>query len=372
MTRNTTKETIEEIRKNISRTSVIAIAVSEYEHLSYLDGPTLDLDMVREIFTENSSVSLFQDQFYGLLNPTTYDFREIITNYSMGRSARGDILVLYFSGHGAVIGATDFGFCLRDTATRKDGSGILALSVVSFIDVVQTLSAADVLPIFIIDACFSSSTAPQGSSSVSSAMQDSLHRYHAGSYGLLASSSPDDLSFDSGFGGLFTRALHSIVINGLEDDVGRHLPLLTLSDLSSPLQSYLAEAGYPLPRSYLGPDLPRTPIAKNAKFQPNSETFTPYMKNIVGYLWNNNNPKEASISEFINLGPGAYANHSKLSYPPWELLEDGSSNSVRRLTERGKKFAKGERQIPRRIIKDPISWEWVADPDTDLIFISDI
>ena len=116
----------------------------------------------------------------------------------------------------------------------------------SFLDVVRTLSAADILPVFIIDACFSSATAPQGSGSVTSAMQDSLLRNLAGSYGLLASSSPDDLSFDTEFGRLFTRALHSIVMNGLEDDVGKHLPLLTLSDLSSPLQERLAQVGHPL------------------------------------------------------------------------------------------------------------------------------
>jgi len=367
------QKTIEEIRENIHRTSVMVVSVSEYEHLPYIGGPAQDLNMVGEIFVDIPEISIYQDRFLALQNPSSYEFRECLINYSLGRSARGDILILYFAGHGAITRSTNFAFCLRDTATRRDGSGVLPLSAVDFVDVVQTLSAADVFPVFIIDACFSSATSPQNYNSVAASMQDSLHRYIAGSYALLASSSPDNVSFDTVFGGVFTRAFHSIVLNGLDDEINRHLPLLTLLNISSPLQDQLVKEGYPLSRCYIGPDLPYVPIARNIRYQPDSEAFVPYMKEIIIFLWNNGDPREAKISEFIDeIGPGAYANHSKLSLSPWNLVEDGSGKSVRKLTSRGERFAKGEIMIPRKIIKNSNVRDWIADPDTEMIRISDI
>jgi hypothetical protein len=35
-------------------------------------------------------------------------------------------------------------------------------------------------------------------------------------------------------------------------------------------------------------------------------------------------------------------------------------------------FINGELAIPKRIIKEPLTWEWIADPDAEMVFISDI
>jgi len=367
------QDLIEEIRKNISRTYVFAVAVSDYDHLPYLGGPTQDLELVRNIFAKNPSASIYQARYVSLLNPTVEVFRETILNFSLARSARGDILILYFSGHGAVLGNNSFGFCLRDTAVKPDGHGILPLSIVSFIDVVQTLSSVDVFPVFIIDTCFSGATAPQGINTVTAVMQDSLQTHLAGSYALLASSSADTLSFDSAFGGVFTRALHSILVNGFSDDTGKHLPFITLDNLEMPLQDRLTQNGHPLSRFHVGPGLPRIPIAKNSKFRPDTESFVPYMKRIIEYIWNDGNPREIQIQELLNrVGAGAYGNHSKLSRVHWELLEDGANNSTRRLTERGKLFAQGELRIPKQIIRDSVSWDWIPSPETDWVLISEL
>jgi hypothetical protein len=367
------EESIEEIYDNIARTYVLVAAISEYEHMPYLGGPAEDIRMAREIFVDIPEISIYQDRYKELFNPSSYDFRETIINFSLARSARGDILIVYFSGHGAITGFNNFVFCLRDTAARSDDSGVLPLSSVNFRDVVQTLTSADVLPIFIIDACFSSSASPYNYQMITSAMQDTLHRNISGAYGLLASTSPESASFDTAFGGVFTRKLHSLVINGLDDDTNRHLPLLTLQNITSPLQNELATAGFPLSRSYLGPDLPFVPISRNPGYEPDSESFSPYMAKIVHYLWNEGKPREAKISEFVeNIGPGAYANHSKLSLKPWDLLKDCEQNSFRELTVKGKQFAKGELSIPRRIIKNTERKEWVPDPETDYVSISEI
>ena len=72
------------------------------------------------------------------------------------------------------------------------------------------------------------------------------------------------------------------------------------------------------------------------------------------------------------MGRGAYSNHSKLSLTPWDLLQDGQSRSHRILNERGVQFAQGNLAIPRHIIKDPSTWEWVADPEAEMVLITDV
>jgi hypothetical protein len=104
-----------------------------------------------------------------------------------------------------------------------------------------------------------------------------------------------------------------------------------------------------------------------------TERFSPYLKRIIQHLWNDGDPREASISEFLeHIGAGAYGNHSKLCLAPWRLVEKGEASSVRRLTERGISFAKGELQIPHIILKDPESQEWAPHPETEMLFVTDI
>jgi len=371
--RYTTRNEQDDIRVNINHTSVIAVAVSEYATLRKLVGTRHDLKMIGEVFRNNNQVSLYQTRYVSLSNPTVNQFRKAILEYAMSRSARGDILVFYFSGHGTIMGTNEFAFCLKDTSFGVDESKILSLSTVNFREVVQTLSAVDVFPVFIIDACFSGVTAPQGTVSVTGQMHDFLRTYFAGSYALLASTSLDTQSFETAFGGFFTRALHSIALNGLENETGRHMPFLTPETLSSPLQEQLAKDGHPLSRCYIGPDMPAVAIAKNSKFRPDTERFVPYMRRIVEYAWNNGKPLHVTNDELLeHVGRGAYANHSKLSLKPWGLLEDGRDNSIRVLTERGLLFAKGELKIPELIIRDAVTWEWIPAPDSKMITIQEL
>lgn len=103
------------------------------------------------------------------------------------------------------------------------------------------------------------------------------------------------------------------------------------------------------------------------------ENFTGYMKRIIEYLWNEGTLREATIQEIReNVGLGAYGNHNKLSLSPWDLLANGNQPRTRRLTGRGLLFAQGVVKIPRRIIKNPITGEWMADPNSPMISITEI
>jgi len=368
------QSSIEEARRSLGRTTVFAVGVSSYTYLEPLPGAAKDLKLMREMFLNKKGYGVYSpSQFREFANPTIEEVRTAILEYAYARSARGDIAVFYFSGHGCVVGASDFGFCLADSMVNLDGVSILPLSILSFRDIVQTLSSVDIHPVFIIDACFSGSTAQTFRTNINAVLQDDLHTYAAGSYGLLCLSNAETPSVDTDDGGVFTKAICSIVSEGLSDQRQRHWPFLTIRGIRSPLQEKLTREGYPLPRCYVGPDLPEIPIAKNKLFKPQSEYFAPYMRRIIEYIWNKGTLREVTIAQLRDVeGLGAYGNHRKLSYAPWALLEDGQRKRSRRLTRKGERFARGKVRIPERIIKDPVSWKWVAAPGTKRILITDI
>lgn len=364
---------IDQARQILDRTTIIAVTVSQYSHLPRLPGAGKDLRHIKNALITGDTAIYGQPQFIALENQTVEQARQAVLKYAYSRSAHGDVLMFYFSGHGCIIGDNDFGFCLTDTMLSAESKIILPLSVLSFREVVQTLSIHDVHPVFIIDACFSGATARTIVPSIGAIMDHELYVQVAGSYGLLCSSSADTTSIDTNNGGVFTNALCSIVSEGLSDRQQRHWPFVTMRGLASPLQDRLAHEGYSLPKCYIGPDLPEVPIAKNASYKPQSEYFSPQMRKVIEHLWNNGSPREATGSELGRIaGAGAYANHSKLSLQPWNLLEDGHTRSSRRLTRRGKQFAQGKIAIPKRIIKDPITWKWIAVRKTERLSIDEV
>ncbi len=366
------QSTIEKASLNLDRTTVFAIGVSSYAQLSPLPGVSKDMKLIKRLFLDKKTGVYKPSQFFEFVNPTVEAVRSAILKYCYGRSARGDILIFYFSGHGCVIGAGNFGFCMTDTKMGFEQEGILPLSVLGFREVIQTLAAVDVHPVFIIDACFSGATA-HTLSRIHEAMEDDLHRHAAGSYGFLCSSHSDTASIDTNEGGAFTKSFCAIVTAGLDDNYQRHWPILTIKSIGLPLRERLEREGYPLPRCYTGPQLPEIPLAKNIRFRPQSEYFAPYMKRIIEHMWNKGQPREVTVTEIRNeLGTGAYANHSKLELLPWSLVEKDRSTSSRRLTKKGKRFAQDKERIPDRIIKEPVSWKWIAAPDAGLIRISDV
>jgi hypothetical protein len=364
---------IDELLDNRSRTTVMAACVCAYDELRILEGPSFDLDLMENIFISNKDISIYDEkQFVPLENPTANDFREAILSYVHSLSARGDILLLYFSGHGAVLQNGGFAFCFSDTRCGYEGGGVYPLSIVSFQDVISTLASVDVHPIFIIDACFSGVTAPQGYSNVSSSMQTELE-YLSNSYGLLSAASSVSTAIDTSSGGVFTQVLSTLLCNGLSEEPLRQFPLLTLNHISSPLQDELTKLGQPLPRYQVGRLCPPIPLSRNLKFRPDAISFSPIMKRIVELLWNSADVMELTKANIgKKIGQGAYANHNKLSLPPWALVEDGDAPKTRRLTSKGKSFASSEVKIPKKIIRDPLSGRWIPAPGSERVLISDI
>lgn len=368
------QEQVTEARKNIGITTIFTVGVSEYDHMRRLSGPTLDLESIRRCFIENSDTSLYgEQQLIEIADPTSDELRTQVTEFAENRRARGDIVIFYFSGHGGVLAGGKFLLCTKDTRVSQslDGGGLLSTSAVLFQDIVHTFSSVDCRPIFIIDACFSGTSALEQGFQIGQMVQNEAYSF-GNSYALLCSSSAEVESKDTPDGGAFTIRLRETIEKGMGDANNRNKPILTLDDIAAPLLENLARDGYPLPRLFLGPQLPPIAIAQNTGYQPEKESFPPSYGRIVEALWNNGDSRELSIDELGNIGRGVYSNHSKLSLPPWNLLQDGQSGSHRVLTERGIQFAKGETTIPKRIIKDSETWEWVPDPTAKMIQITDL
>ena len=354
-----------------NRVQVIGAAVWNYDEkgLRGLRGPEKDAAMVREMFLNDSPMGLYDNHAVTILeNPTAEELRTELINYVQGRSAKGDILVFYYSGHGMVLGNNEFGFCLKDTRIREDTGAFLPLSVVTFRDVLSTLRSADIHPVFIIDACFS---AKATLTDLIHAIQDDMHRTAANSYALFCACYEDGVATDTVGGGAFTKAIYEVVSAGLSDAKHKQLPVLELSDLTKSVQTKLEKDGMPLSKLYTAADLPDFPLVKNVAFQARTESFMPYHRGTLGLMWNGGEPKTVTLSEIsASVGHGAYGNHSKLSLAPWALVEDGKNRHERRLTELGKDFMRGKLSIPSVIVRDPDSGEWHAAKEANGVLYS--
>jgi len=72
--------------------------------------------------------------------------------------------------------------------------------------------------------------------------------------------------------------------------------------------------------------------------------------NILLALWNDGSPLALSPKEILEKtsSVGAYGNHSKLSFSPWDLVID-DENGKRKLTQRGIQFVNGQLDLPKTI-----------------------
>ena len=93
------------------RVTILAVGVWQYQYLRRLTGPERDLENLRDILVNDPDLAIFDPrQYHELQNPTSDQLRQAINNYVIDRGADNDILLLYFSGHGAPIGGKRFRF----------------------------------------------------------------------------------------------------------------------------------------------------------------------------------------------------------------------------------------------------------------------
>ena len=371
------REHIEEsILNEIDRTQIIAVGVSDYQNLPKLRGTLKDLKDFKELLVSNVQTALYPEkQFLALENPDANELRNIMLEYARSRSARGDLLVFYYSGHGYVSGNGDFSLCLTDAVKGFDDSGIIALSTLPFSEIIKSLSAVDVYPCFILDACFSAASAKVGHINVDMQIEYEIAKQLGNSYGILASSSPDAYSKETSEGGFFTQAICETIVSGLSSD--QNDPHISLRNLPIPVDKKLSRNGAPLSRLHIGHSFPEFAIAINTSFNPNirSERFTRSYIGLLNYAWNNGDPICFSLDEIRKDFPSGYGNHNKFEYI-WGLLENSQLSNgkrCRRLTQRGIDFIEGRVQIFREMQQDPENPNhWIPKEGSEQISFEEI
>jgi len=357
-----------------SRVTVIAIGVNKYQdhNLRNLYGTHKDIDKLKNILTKNKKTALYNPkQYIELRDPDSKEFRNKINDFVLSRSADGDILILYFSGHGVAVGRDDFGFCTTDTIIHPLSGMALPLSVVKFSEILQSLNSAGVVPIIIIDACYSGIAGKRlriPPIEAISMIQNQTHTVAASSYALLCSCSELEPSTDTPNGGIFSNQLTDILTEGLDKDE-LYEPILTLHDVFNKLaEKVLSNNIDTVPRMFLGSTLPKFPLSLNPKYKIDSISLSPFYVSILEALWNGGKERFLSPNEIDKIcGKGAYGNHTKLALDPWQLVEAIPHTKKHKLTKRGKDFMQNTITIPRKITKDPKTKKWIQAKGIELI-----
>lgn len=357
------------------RVSILSIGVWNYDHLPRLRNVPADLARMRRLFVEDEATALFQTARYKeLRNPTAATVRDVLADYTISRSAVNDVLILYFSGHGYALGDYGLGLCTKETRALP-GTGVpVHLTLLRLEDVLQSISQANAMPVIILDTCYSGAAADSLNLPAEYAVgktQQELQRFSGSKYALLCSCAHDQMSLDTSDGGFFSRIISRVATEGLHS-ASRHDKFITLRDIFPALEQITERDSDAemTPRLYLGDTLLEFPFSRNIRFKPQSYKFSKHYAHLVAALFNGGQPYEVPINRIGQLaGNSAYGNHQKLSYKPWNLLADGSTTKVRKLTPRGIKFAKGRLSIPVTIELNPVTGEWIPSAGTEMAFI---
>ena len=340
----------------------MAIGVSDYDHLTNLQGPIRDLDLIEGLLCDNPLTALIpKARFHRFQNPTSGDVRQAITQFVVDRSAERDVLVFYFSGHGSPISFNDFAFCLRDTRSYPD-KRVLPSSALRLSDLLETLSVMNVIPIIVADTCFSGHIGPSTITAHQTVeiVRASSAASCAGSYCLACACSANETA-KSRAAGVFTEALVATAARGLADKIGKRKRQLSLQDLFAQIDLRVSNLDVDMnARFYVGPTLPHVDFVKNAAYAPRVETLTPYLVELLRWIMSKGGC--ASTDSIRKHTAGSYGNHSKLSYPQWRLLKDGKTRQERIITKRGRRFLRNELTVPNRICQQANgSWRPARD-----------
>jgi hypothetical protein len=354
-------------------TTILGFAESNYDHLSTLTGTENDLERIKQIFSGDSEISVYPENSVELFhNCTLSEVQNTIVNYVYERSARGDKIIFYFSGHGAVLGNGDLYLCTKDTRKGFGGNGFLPLSALSMREIIQTLSNADILPCFIIDACFSGTSININKINFGVTLEYLANQTLGNSYAILASSGSDSFSLGDSEGGYFTNAIFDISQSGLPNNIEDKF--VTIQNITKPLNEILAVKGAPLSRLHIGKSFPNLPLCKNIYFEEKirKERFIHSYKPIFEHIFRNGSPQPFSPSELRSKYPSAYGNSTKMIYI-WGLLEKihGDGN-LRHLTQKGLLFVQNKISIPKVMILHPSTKDWIPAEDTKYIYYDEV
>lgn len=358
-----------------SRVSIMTIGVQTYENLQRLSGPKKDVERIKNILFLDNKIALFHSNPHiDLFDCDSVAFRESMNEYVMSRSAPNDILIIYYSGHGAIIQNSDYAFCFTDTQIHLESGQILPLSVISFSSIINSLKIANVIPVFIIDSCMSGKTGNllvNDFETTTSILKKTANSSLGSNYAIFCSSSSSEVANEDSNGGIFSTCLHNVAYSGIKTkDLSKSQ--LTFTDLyqlvTNEIERSIIDSS---PLLYIGEAFDSFPFIKNIAYEPSKFSLGPSMKTFLLYLWDNGKNTGVKTSDIAkNFVPGVYCNNKKLSYPVWNLIKD-TPDGRRVLTNKGVDFIQGNITIPKTIVLES-SNTYVESPNTKYVGIDDL
>jgi len=363
--------------------TILAFGCNHYENLGNLKGVQSDINRIRDIFCGDNDYALFDEEdFIELFNASSADLRNEIKKYIINRSAEGDVLIIYFGGHGTAIGRDNFGFCMSDAYVHPEEKFFLPTSVVTIKEIISSLYIKSVFPIFLIDSCYCGQIAKQlkfSFSEMSLEISKNLVGTFASDFGFLTVTDAITPTGDDEDGGILSKTLEDICKQGF-GEIDSQRKYITVAKLFKSLIKSIKNNGTQRAKSFFpSGQIADYEIIRNVQyFSPevpeNRYSFTSIYKLILDALWNDGNEDELNASEILEItrSQSAYGNHRKLSYTPWDLIEDNPDSNKRRLTERGKDFIKGEIEIPKVVIVNQETQECRPQKNSPMISYSDL
>ena len=355
--------------------TVLEFGISNYDQLHQLPGTRRDIENLKNVLISTGSIGIYpESNVETYFDLTLNEIQEILINYTYSRSGRGDKLIFYFSGHGAVLGNGDFYFCLKDTKKGFGNEGFLPLSALSLREIINTLSNFDILPCFIIDACFSGASINVEKVNVGLNIEYLASKALGNSYAIIASSGSDSFSYGDEEGGFFTNELVRLMKSGLPASINEKF--ITVQNITMPLNEILAKEGFPLTRLHIGKTYPELILCKNKNYKDDfriERMVHSYLPLFI-YVWNDGHPKPFTPEEIRQKMPSAYGNNRKLDYI-WGLLEEveiEGMGKVRRLTDKGKRFCQNQVTIAKEMIFDNEKEIWKPRSNTKFIKSSEL
>ena len=340
-----------------SRISILIIGSYQFEddYFPTLSGVPKDLNLIKELLFENSNALYSEITPTILANPTSEVIREYLTQFVYSRSAEQDYLLIYYSGHGAVVNGNQFAFICRNSQVYSINDKIIPSTIITSTEIINTLDISKTIPIMIIDACHSALINPKSTlfsnQMVMDSLRDNIHSLFASDFMLFCACAEHEVTDETSLGGYFSRHIAEISQKG--DKSNPKKPFLTINDVYKIfIRKNLTESRLGIePRLYFGYGVSVFPLIKNSSYKPITIRINNYQLRILELLWNRGAPIQKKNSELDeNIGKGAYANYSKLSYEPWKLIKKKSKFVF--LSERGIQFMNNELAIPDEIIKD--------------------
>lgn len=363
--------------------SLLAIGCDHYDCLPDLNIANQSIERVKEIFTGNNETALFSESaFLEVYDSSSNTLREKITQLLPHDSFGPDVIFIYFIGYTSAVGISDLGFCMQDTSLLKETEKVIPTSVIRIKELIDTFKLINITPIFIIDSFYLGVELEKDIICSHENNSKEINKYlldlFQNDYGFFIVNNEVSETQQANSLGMISQKLEDL----FENQFSKIYPFkkfITLFELLRSLKTELSTNKNNFQAYLPSGRFADTQIIKNANVMKsttseNRYSFSGIYKKILQVLWNEGEDRALTPSEILEKtgSQSAYGNHRKLSYSAWGLVEDSPISNKRKLTEKGRKFIKGEVTIPQVIVVNQKTQESRPLEDCKKVYFSDL